>query len=59
MSKKKKVLYLGQKDIKLHPRYFYANKNLKKQLFSSYKFLFAQKSQKVQDVKRFFLLNVL
>ena len=30
MSKKKKVPYLTQKDVKLHLRYLYARKNLKK-----------------------------
>ena len=59
MSKKKKVAYLAQKDVKLRLRYFYAHKNLKKRLFSSQMFLCAQKSQKAQDVKRFFFLDVL
>ena len=30
MSKKKKIAHLAQKDVKLHLRYFYAHKNLKK-----------------------------
>ena len=59
MSKKKKRACLAQKDVKLHLRYFYAHKNLKKPLFSCEMFLCAQKSQKAQDVKRFFFLDVL
>ena len=35
MSKKKKVAYLAQKDVKPRLTYFYARKNLKMQLFSS------------------------
>ena len=59
MSKKKKVACLAQKDVKLYLSYFYAHKNLKKRLFSSYMFLCAQKSRNAQDVKRFFFLDVL
>ena len=59
MSKKKKVACLAQKNVKLYLSYFYAHKNLKKRLFSSYMFLRAQKSRKAQGVKRFFFLHVL
>ena len=39
MSKKKKIAYLAQKDVKLHIRYFFTHKNCKKQEIKRFFFL--------------------
>ena len=46
MSKKEKVAYLAQKDVKVHPRHFYARKNLKSDFFHLRRFYSYKNCQK-------------